>query len=98
MLAQSPRPPSCFLLKHLQSEYAEGIIGIASKQAGETEAMDTTYHLNAEYAAIMGGMDEDAQRAATAIDAVLSDMEGATEAAENIRKDAAEARLLARAL
>ena len=60
--------------------------------------MDTAYHLNAEYAAIMGRMDEGAQRAATAIDAVLAELDGAIEAAEAIRKDAAEARLLARAL
>jgi len=60
--------------------------------------MDTAYHLDAEYAAIMGRMDVGAQRAATAIDAVLAEMDGALDVAEQTRKDAAEARLLARTL
>lgn len=60
--------------------------------------MDTAYHLDAEYAAIMGSMDEPAQRAAAAIDAVLAEMDGALDVAEQMRKDASEARLLARTL
>lgn len=56
------------------------------------------YRMDAEYAAIMGGMDEGAQRAAAAIDAVEAELAGLMEKAEAIRKDAAEARMLARAL
>lgn len=56
------------------------------------------YRMDAEYAAIMGGMNEGAQRAAAAIDAVEAELAGLMEKAEAIRKDAAEARMLARAL
>jgi len=60
--------------------------------------MDTTHHLDAEFSAILGRMNHAAQSAAAAIDAVLAEMDGDPEAAERIRKDAAEARLVARVL
>lgn len=54
--------------------------------------MDSTaYHMNAEFAAIMGTIDEDAVRAAAAIDALEAELDGHMDKAEAIRKDASEA-------
>jgi len=58
----------------------------------------TEYHLDAEFAKILGGFDFDAQRNAAAIDAVEAELDGNMERAEQIRAEAALERMIARAL
>lgn len=57
----------------------------------------TEYHLDAEFAKIIGGFDYDAQRTAAAIDAVEAELDGNMERAEQIRAEASLERLIARA-